>query len=68
MLNAVKTPSQGSGEWQFCPPGEWLEANHPHGATIEKPRNTSFKLPNGKLKMPATPKESARAPTLATAN
>jgi len=56
MLTPVKTPTQGSGERR-----KRLEENHPHGATIEKPRNTSFKLPNEKLKMPATPKESTRA-------
>lgn len=45
--------------------GRWLEENYPHGATVEKPRNTNFKFTDGQLKMPATPKESTRARTIA---
>jgi len=65
-----KTPTHGRGEWQFCPPGEWLEENHPHGAKeFQGNQYEGGELPNGKLtRMPATPKESTRAPTLATAN
>ena len=56
-----KTPTHGRGEWQFCPPGEWLEEHHPHGGEHGNQYEVA-KVPNGNLaRMPATPKESTRA-------
>lgn len=56
-----KTPTHGRGEWQFCPPGEWLKENHGNGGDRGN-QYTGGRLTNGKpAKMPATPKESTRA-------
>ena len=47
---------------------EWLKENHPHGARkFQGNQYEGGEVPNENLtRMPATPKESTRAPTLAT--